>query len=592
MSSLNLGKNKTTKHMITSLDTSTKNSNSIKSYGNLSKNYELNKSNSQCILPIIKTSKKNTIDTPASVLGRFINNHTSKIKGIMDNEISQKLNIKRKIFLPSRLKTRNINNNNIYKSQSLNDIYNNKNDISNSIGLFITEREKIIKNKNNNRVLSKIKYNKNNYNDKNNVGDELTNIKYITNENDDSFLNEKELNNINIQYSNLISDIGSGPLTPKYNDPLEIPKKDKKKNKDNNYSRLCRYEPKIVKNIKEKNSKSQFSNSLDFFQIYNRDIKYQSNIFDEQIKLFKDKLNEYKAITKRKNFMDIFKSISLDTKINYNKNLEEICGTLYILPKILLGNFYKLMIKLINIHIPHDDKLLPRFIKDEIINLIYNNNLLKEVNTYFNESFEFYLILCNEEGGKNNILKEKDFFEVLNYLKNIRYNILYLINMFYNAENNYKNDLSTINKIINNKVIIKNNIIDINNKNDINNEIYENVQIEEEKKKNLKKNNSIIEKIERQFMFKNSLENEKKTRIESALGIYKEKKVMHNYLGKIIKNEKKIEYKSIFDNKYFDKILHHCYKNVKDKIITQKITNEINNGKRGKSYQVVKINFG
>lgn len=592
MSSLNLGKNKTTKNMITSLDTSTKNSNSIKSYGNLSKNYELNKSNSQCILPIIKTSKKNTIDTPTSVLGRFINNHTSKIKNIMDNEISQKLNIKRKIFLPSRLKTRNINNNNIYKSQSLNDIYNNKNDISNSIGLFITEREKIIKNKNNNRVLSKIKYNKNNYNDKNNVGDELTNIKYITNENDDSFLNEKELNNINIQYSNLISDIGSGPLTPKYNDPLEIPKKDKKKNKDNNYSRLCRYEPKIVKNIKEKNSKSQFSNSLDFFQIYNRDIKYQSNIFDEQIKLFKDKLNEYKAITKRKNFMDIFKSISLDTKINYNKNLEEICGTLYILPKILLGNFYKLMIKLINIHIPHDDKLLPRFIKDEIINLIYNNNLLKEVNTYFNESFEFYLILCSEEGGKNNILKEKDFFEVLNYLKNIRYNILYLINMFYNAENNYKNDLSTINKIINNKVIIKNNIIDINNKNDINNEIYENVQIEEEKKKNLKKNNSIIEKIERQFMFKNSLENEKKTRIESALGIYKEKKVMHNYLGKIIKNEKKIEYKSIFDNKYFDKILHHCYKNVKDKIITQKITNEINNGKRGKSYQVVKINFG
>ena len=366
MSSLNLGKNKTTKNIITSLDTSTKNSNSIKSYGNLSKNYELNKSNSQCILPIIKTSKKNTIDTPASVLGRFINNHTSKIKNIMDNEISQKLNIKRKIFLPSRLKTRNINNNNIYKSQSLNDIYNNKNDISNSIGLFITEREKIIKNKNNNRVLSKIKYNKNNYNDKNNVGDELTNIKYITNENDDSFLNEKELNNINIQYSNLISDIGSGPLTPKYNDPLEIPKKDKKKNKDNNYSRLCRYEPKIVKNIKEKNSKSPFSNSLDFFQIYNRDIKYQSNIFDEQIKLFKDKLNEYKAITKRKNFIDIFKSISLDTKINYNKNLEEICGTLYILPKILLGNFYKLMIKLINIHIPHDDKLLPRFIKDEM----------------------------------------------------------------------------------------------------------------------------------------------------------------------------------------------------------------------------------
>ena len=424
--------------------------------------------------------------------------------------------------------------------------------------------------------------------DKNNTLEELTYIKNTTNENDDSFLNEKDLNNINIQYSNLISDIVSGPLTPKNNDSIEKPIKDKSKisnniNKNNRYSRLCKYEPKNI-------LKSTFINSNDYFELYNPDIKYQSNVFDEQVKLFKNKLNEYKMLTKRNNFMEIFKSISLDTKVNYNKNLEEICGTLYILPKLLLGNFYNLMLRLIKIDIPNEEHFLPKIIEDEINNLINNNNLLTEVNKYFNACFEFYLIISGEEEGKNNFLREKQFFEVLNHFEKIRYNILYLINMFYNSEQNFRNDLSTINKFINNKNVIKNNIIDLNNKDDINNEIIE--KKEKEKKKNLLKNNNIIEKIEKQFMFKNTLEKDKKIKIENALGIFKQKKSLYNYLGKIIKNEKKIQYKSIFDNKYFDKILHHCYENVKDKIVTQIITNEIDKGKRGKSYQVLKINYG
>lgn len=589
MSSLNICKIKIPKNIFSSLETSTKNSNSIKSYGNISKNIELNKSNSQCILPIIKPSNNNTISMPTSVLSRFINNHTSKIKNLMKNEITSKITIKKKVFVPSRIKSRNINKNNhtnMHRSQSLNDIFN-----SNANMLFITERD--MKMKNNNRILSKIRINKNNYInnkmivDKNNTLEELTYIKNTTNENDDSFLNEKDLNNINIQYSNLISDIVSRPLTPKNNDSIERPSKEKSKinNVINRYSRLCKYEPKNI-------LKSTSVNSNDYFEVYNPDIKYQSNVFDEQVKLFKNKLNEYKMLTKRNNFMEIFKSISLDTKVNYNKNLEEICGTLYILPKLLLGNFYNLLLKLIKIDIPNEEHFLPKIIEDEINNLINNNNLLTEVNKYFNVCFEFYLIISSEEEGKNNFLKEKEFFGVLNHFEKIRYNILYLINMFYNSEQNFRNDLSTINKFINNKAVIKNNIIDLNKKDDINNEIIENVKKEEEKKKNLLKHYNIIDKIEKQFMFKNTLEKDKKIKIENALGIFKQKKSLHNYLGKIIKNEKKIQYKSIFDNKYFDKILHHCYENVKDKIVTQIITNEIDKGKRGKSYQVLKINYG
>ena len=605
MASINPGKLKIPKNIISSFETSTKNSYSVKSYGNKSKRYELNKSSFQNVLPIINFSKNNSkykLESN-SILTKFINNHTSKI---LQKLIIPQLEIKRKIILPTKLKS-------INRSSSLNDIFIKKNDIYNlnlnpSSGLFITEKDKnninpinYIENKkkiDNKRILSKIKINKINLDKFNNIGDEISNIKNTTKENEESFLNEKDLNNMNIQYSNLISDIAntSNPNTPKNSDSKE--NKNKlifNKNNHNKYSRLCRYEPKEIIYIKRRNENRpsyKKSNSFDFFQIYNSDTLYQSKVFEEQVKLFKDKLKEYKSIILKNNFTEVIKSTSLDMKIKYNKNIEEICGILYILPRILLGEFYNLMLNLIKIEIPNEDKFLPKFIKDEIENLVNNNKLLVEVNKYFNKCFDFYLIISRENGGKNNYLKEKEYFEALNYLEKARFNILYLNNSFYNAENNYIEDLSTINKIIKNKVIIKNNIINMNNKEDLNNEIYENVKEEEEKKKALKKNFSVIEKIENQFMFRRGLVDEKKFRIESALGIIKQKRPLYNYLGKIIKNEKKLEYKSIFDNKYFDKILPHCFKNVKDKIITQKINNEEKYGKIGNEYKVLKINLG
>ena len=283
----------------------------------------------------------------------------------------------------------------------------------------------------------------------------------------------------------------------------------------------------------------------------------------------------------------MFKNLSLETKIKYNKCLEESCGILYILPNILLGKYYNLMLDLIKIKIPNEDKFLPKFIENEISTLISNNSLLKEVNIYFNKSFEVYLILSKEKYAKNNYLKEKEYFQTFNYFEKLRYNIMYLNNSFYNAETNYNEDISAINKLINSKNQIENNIINSNNNDDINNELYK-----EELKKTMKKNNNLIEKIENQFILRKNPDDIKRYRIESALGILKEKKPQYNYLGHILKNQKKMEYKSIFDNKYFDKLLNHCYKDAKEKIITQKITNEMDLGKRKKRYQTLKINFG
>ena len=593
---MSLGNIKKSNRILSSLETSTKNS--IISCGNKSKNYELSKSNSQCILPNIKLFRRfQPLSESTSILTKFMTNHASKIStNILGNIIPPKIFINRKIKIPSKIKTRNINiNNNIYKSQSLNNLFSNKNNINNSYRkeVFITERGK--RNINFNQ---KNNINKSNYYifEKNNIED-ITNIK---NTNEESFINEKELNNINlnIQYSNLISDIvnTSGRDTTKNNSSIENYKNIiKKKEINNKYSRLCRFEPIKIKNIKDRNNiKSSYKkkNPIEFFHIYSPDIIYQSNIFDEQIKLFKDIFKEYKSIMNKKNFIDVFKSMPIETKIKFNKCLEEACGTLYILPNILLGELYNLMLDLIKIKIPNEDKLLPKFIENEITTLINNNHLLIEVNNYFKKCFEFYLIISKKEEGQNNYLLEKEYFQALYYFEKLRSNILYLNNSFHNAEINYCDDLFTINKFIKNKNVIKNNIISINNNdNDANKEIYDKVKKVEEIKRKMKKSSSVIEKIGNQFMFIKEPEELKKLRIESALDIIKEKKPQYNYLGKILKNRKKLEYKSIFDNKYFDKILGHCYKNAKEKIITQKINNEINSGKSKKGYQVLKINF-
>ena len=599
MSLLNIGKINKNKYIISSFETSTRNSNSNISNGNKSKKNELSKSNSQCILPLINSSLKiHPLSDSTSILSKFITNHTSKlIKNAIDPVITPYNMIRRKFMLLSKLREKNINEKNLIRAHSLNDIFSNKNSNSHFNGLFITEKSKGNNNNNiqhikgNKRVLSKI-INKKIILDKNNIREEITNNKDTTNENDEeSIMKEKDLNDLN--NINLISDMenSSGSLTPKKNNSMSNDNKNNINNKIK-YSRLCRYDPVKINYIKERKKspkKDLDLNSKYLFYIYNPDIHFQANIFEEQTKLFMAKFKEYKSIINKKKFIEIFKSISFYKKIDFNKTIEETCGILYNLPKMILGDFYNLMLKLIKVKMPNEDKLLPKFVENEVSNVTNNNHLLIEISEYFNTCFEFYLGISWEDEGKDNYLKEKEYFEALNFFERARHNIISLNNSIYNAENNYNDDLLSINKIINNKILIKNNLIQDN---DIDNNIFENIQSQEENTKNMKKNNTVVEKIQKQFRFRRNKEEEKIYRIESALGIFKEKKKQYNYLGKIIKNEKKPEYKSIFENKYFDKILPYCYKNAKNQIIIQKVNNEINSGKRGKEYQVIKINLG
>ena len=119
------------------------------------------------------------------------------------------------------------------------------------------------------------------------------------------------------------------------------------------------------------------------------------------------------------------------------------------------------------------------------------------------------------------------------------------------------------------------------------NELYDSIKQSEYLKKN--KNINVLDRIKDQLIFKRGEEQEKKYKIDRVLGA-KDTRTISNYLGKIV-NNKKNEYKSIFDNKHFDKILLYCNKDVKYDILTQKINNEVNKGKPAKGYKTLKINF-
>jgi hypothetical protein len=275
----------------------------------------------------------------------------------------------------------------------------------------------------------------------------------------------------------------------------------------------------------------------------------------------------------------------LNTKINFNKSLEEIFGILLILPKIILGDYYNLMSGVKEIKIPKKEKFESIHIFDEVKNLIKNNNLLTEINKFFLKSFEFYLILLTKVDSDDITLNRKDYLNVMSYFGKIRNNLFYVTNSYYNAEKNYNEDLNVIKNINNNKNISKNDEEDTEENNSFDNR----EDLERRKKKDIKFESKIIEKIKKQKFLKKNYELEKRQRINNALEIDEKEIKKLDYLGKERK-KKKNGYKSIFESKSIDKLLHYCEEKTRLQIISNKVVNEENN-RKFKKFKVLTINL-
>ena len=142
------------------------------------------------------------------------------------------------------------------------------------------------------------------------------------------------------------------------------------------------------------------------------DAEYQSKLFHDQYKLLIDNYHYYKMkIVANDDFVEAFKSINLKSKIEFNKNLEEICGLLMLLPRHILAEFYKYIEYL---KVPSKSRLKDKYIFDEVSCLFHNNKLLSEIFDYFKNSFEIYLLLVKEVNGM--VLKQKEFVN-LQYIR-------------------------------------------------------------------------------------------------------------------------------------------------------------------------------
>ena len=630
MSSLiDISNEKLFRRRLTSLDTSTKISNSNNSNGSVrARGSQLIQNYSKIILPSINSNinrnKRKTIIEPESLMSKFLGNYKPNYSDKIPQETKIKLS-----------KLKNVNSRNsimILKSKSLNNIVINtrKEAKYKSQRILMTEKDKnkinllnnMIKN-NKSNLLDKIKENileEKKLDFENNKGEQITNIKSISenDNNEDSLINEKELYIIN---SNIDKDknqqqqinTNSSSVITKNVNNIKSDKNIKNlslitnstslnsslnsNNFNTNYKRLRKFlNPLLKENLKEQINLNTSQKNININKeqnlishLYENNISFQAKILEEQIRLLNGCYKEYKLIFSDMNFIEVFKSKTLFSKIKYNKIIEETCSILYYLPKFILKDWYDLLLNLEKIKIPSSKKFISDYITDENITVKSNNYLLIEVINYFNKTSEFFLMLSKKENEAADVkFSQKNFFVVIKNIKTARYNIIYLINSFNNSKKKFVEDLTIIKKfLIRNNNINTNKNLETKNENNFSQKIFNNIiLLENERNKNI----DAIEKIEEQFYFKRDDEAQKKRQIESALDIDKRKPI-YDHLGNMVIKKRKL-YKSIFLNKYMNKVLNYCYDNVRDQIITEKVNDQEKNAENiGKSLNPIKFNF-
>ena len=264
-------------------------------------------------------------------------------------------------------------------------------------------------------------------------------------------------------------------------------------------------------------------------------------------------------IIHKKNYYEAFNSTSLLSKINYNKALEETIGILYILPQLLLLEFYKLIKNYSGVKIPNKKLLKEKIIDDEDKNLSYNNTLLVSIFDFFKSCFEVYQTLIKEVN--NMTLKYTSFMNVLNCLQKARFNLSYISSSSENAIKNYNSDLKFIQKVKN--------------------------------ERSTTLSLDLTEKMRNQFDFKKNVEKQRKIRIENALeNRYKDDENENKTRNK----SNKKEFKSFMDSKLINSLMKHFTGKVRNEISTQRINKEID-GKYDDDYyfkqkhHVVKIDI-
>ena len=574
--------------------------NAMKSLQSKITEHNISKENSKFILPPIKNNfKRKELKKPTSILTKFIHQQaTSLIKEANDESLKPKLKYLHlypySCILPGQKKPKLIKcktiDNDLDLISSINEdkdrnIFHMKANIPSQI-------KKVLLTENNNKINKNkiLKYNINNIDNNSNNSNNISNIysKNTINNKEESFINDKVLRDI-ISPKSILSTKIVSPLTT--NDELnssEVNSEFKTENNNNQkinsskFKRICRYFP-LNKSVPNSGLKRKIKSLVAYHHIYYPDTVQQSQIFKEQMNLIEEDIYQYLLCKNKPNFFEIFKSMSLDTKIKYNQTLEQTVGILLTIPRIILGDFYKFLNEVRGIKMPKKANFENVYIYDEIKKVTHNHQLLNEANEFMKKSFEFYIFLIAKVESDDLALNQKDYFNVLSQYEKVRNNICYVTNSYNNADKNYKADLSIINKITRmNRIITnksksnskergKDDSININNKS------YKKIE------------SKAIENMQRNLFFKGNKERQRQLRIESAVAYEKNKKI-YDYLGNERK-QKKNEFKPLCNMKLVNDIINYYDEETRVQILNNRINDEIDDDNSINKHRVLKIDF-
>ena len=483
-------------------------------------NSKINTINSYCYLPPINNNiKKLAFEKPTSILNKFIIKHGRDLISCTENDLNNAITVQNKYQINEN--KREISNNNGHK----NIILNSEQKINNKE----FKKRQIKKSKQSLEIL-------------------ITNINKTK--------KQKEMNNLfNIKEDNIIQ-----TKTSRNRNVVSSVKRNSKIRKDSAiklssyFRRLCIYQPDIKLNWKYKYGlKFHLGDSEDITNA-NNDIHSQTKIIDNHYNLLNSDINYFKnKIIKNINYYPSFESLSLKQKINYNKALEETIGILFLIPKLLLNEFYGLINNSYKVKIPKIQDLEDKYVFNEIEHLKDNNKLFFEVYEYFQDCYQMFLTSVKE--FENILFKPNEFNKIICCLEKARYNISYINNSSENSFDLFNKDLNIINRLKG-----KNNII-------------------------IKK---LDEKLRENYSFKNNNERQKVKRIYNSLTERNRHYNKNNNLRKKSPYEKN-KLKAIISSKMMVNIMRHCREDSKIKISTERINNIIEGENRDDTDKIINI---
>lgn len=211
--------------------------------------------------------------------------------------------------------------------------------------------------------------------------------------------------------------------------------------------RIRTYQPYVDLNWKFKSGlTSSIKSSNAYSPVLMNNIDYQRKIIDEQVRLLFENILHFKqSVIYQKNFTEAFTYMTYKCQVSLNKALEEVIGILYIVPQMILSEFFVFVENLSNVKVPHKSKLNNKLITNEENCFHYNNSLLTEIMDFFKGCQEVYVTMCNEIDQM--VLKSKKFENVVCLLEKARYDISNVIMRANNAVIHYNTDLALIEKM-------------------------------------------------------------------------------------------------------------------------------------------------